>query len=147
MNIHKALQVKNKSIGDITKKFEKIQKHNIFIQRDGFVPTFDTTKLLLEVISDTRNLADLKSKIAVANVKIQTNIHLMAELKGLITKLNIINVQEGESQQYGRNDQVLVTKQVAQIKETEISKLVENLEAEIVKLQDEIDHHNATVTI
>jgi hypothetical protein len=147
MNLHKALQVKNKSVGDITKKFEKIQKHNVFIQREGYIPSFDTKKLLAEVISDTRNLADLKSKIAVANVKIQSNIHLIAELKSLITKLNSININEGESQQYGRNDTIIVNKQVAQIKETEISDLVKQLEEEIVKLQDEIDHHNATVTL
>lgn len=149
MNIRKALQVKNKSAGDIAKKFEKIVKHNVYNQKDGHVVAYDTKKLLAEVISDTRNLAVLKSKIAISNVKIQLNIHLIAELKGIITKLISIPVDERDhSNLYAYTTaNIQEPKQIVQISEVEVSELVKSLEDEIIKLQDEIEHHNSTVTI
>lgn len=148
MNIRKALQVKNKSAGDLAKKFDKINKHNVYTKFDDTAaPAYDTKKLLAEAISDARNLAALKSNIAVANLKIQADIHLMAELKGLIERLNSINTQNGEQRQYGPNGQIVSVKTVPQITEMEVETFVKSLEDEIVKLQDSIDHHNSTVSI
>ena len=148
MNIRKALQVKNKAIGDISKKFEKIKKHNVYTKfDDSAIPAYDTKKLLEEFISDTRNLSALKSNIAIANLKIQSCIHLMAELKGVITKLNEINTQAGEQRQYAPNGQIVSVKTVPQISEQDVEALVKSLEDEIVKIQDTVDYHNSTVEI
>jgi hypothetical protein len=148
MNIRKALQVKNKAVGDISKKFEKIKKHNVYTKLDDtMVPTYDTKKLLEEFVSDARNLAALKSNIAVANLKIQSCIHLMAELKGVIAKLNEINTQSGEQRQYAPNGQIVSVKTVPQITEQEVEALVKSLENEIVRIQDVVDYHNSTVEV
>lgn len=147
MKLRKALQQKNKAVGDIAKKLQLIQKHNVYVERPDLQVPYDTNKLLSDYMSDIRNLAKLKADIAVANTQIQHKIHLITELKYLIKNLQTINVNENLNQQYGRNDQIIVTKSVAQIKEVEINNKIKDLENEISNLQDDIDSFNATQEI
>lgn len=148
MKLRKALQVKNKMAGEIGKNFQIIQKHNVLRSKTptlGAV-TYDTKKLLLDTVSMVRGLAAHKTKIALANAKIQSNIFLMGELKGLIKQLHNINVDGGE-QQIGYGEQAVIVYDIAQINELEVAAMVKSLETEIEKLQDEVDYHNAASDI
>ena len=142
MNVKQALKAKNKLTARI-KELYAIAKDNNSIEQ-GNPRRYSVIGVLNEANELTRELVDLKVKIHKANQPVYDKIFLMAELKGRVKQLKAISCEEGKvTERYGS---------IQAVKEVEIdivlrNKMVENLEAEIEQLQDELDTHNAITQI
>jgi hypothetical protein len=142
MNVKQALKAKNKLTTKI-KELYSIAKDNNSIEQ-GNPRRYSIVGVLNEANELTKELVDLKAKIHRANQPVYDKIFLMAELKGRVKQLKGIGCEEGKvTERYGS---------LQAIKEVEINivqrnEMIENLEAEIEQLQDELDTHNAITQI
>ena len=142
MNVKQALKAKNKLTAKI-KELYSIAKDNNSIEQ-GNPRRYSVVGVLNEANELTKELVDLKAKIHTANQPVHGKIFLMSELKGRVKQLKAIGCEEGKvTERFGS---------VQSVKEIEIdivhrNNMIENLEAEIEYLQDELDTHNAITQI
>jgi hypothetical protein len=142
MNVKQALKAKNKLTAKI-KELYAIAKDNNSIEQ-GNPRRYSVIGVLNEANELTKELVDLKAKIHTANLPVYGKIFLMSELKGRVKQLKAIGCEEGKvTERYGS---------LQAIKEVEINivqrnEMIENLEAQIEQLQDELDTHNAITQI
>ena len=142
MTVKQALKEKNKLVVEIMKHYLIAKEHNSIEQGN---PRRYSVKAALEIAKElTKDLVDLKTKIHKANAPVYDKIFLMAELKSSAKLLKGINCEEGKvTERFGSS---------VSIKEVEINivqrnEMINNLEAQIEQLQDELDAHNATTQI
>jgi hypothetical protein len=146
MKLSQALQAKKKLAGDIAELKVRLLTQNSRPSKQPF--DYDTHAVLEELRKKITELADLKAKIAAANVPIYQRIFYLAELKGLSTHLATMETKSGTFTEGGgwRTDKLEV-EYVVQINKAAADKLVADLKDEITRVQSELDAFNYTTEI
>jgi len=158
MRLSKALKLKNRLAGEITKLKLTIQTHNSV--RKGKTPDneFEVRALFVKLEQRIDELVLVKTAIAVANAGVVPGpnqavydasnfkrIFLLAELKGEIEFLRTIDTKHGvfnEGYAAGGMAQYEVTYEAA-FRERDISAMVGEIQKRIDDVQDGIDAFNA----
>ena len=142
MNIKQALKLKNKLVTQIKEQYEIAKAHNSIEQ--GNPRRYSALKAINQAEQLSIELAELKTKIHLANAPVYDLIFQMSELKNQIKQLKSIPVEEGKvTERYGS---------VTTIKEVELNiaerdNIVKALENKIEAIQDKLDTHNATTEL
>jgi hypothetical protein len=138
MNIKQALKLKNKLVAQIKEQYDIAKAHNSIEQ--GNPRRYSALTAINKAEELSNELAELKTKIHLANTPVYDLIFQMSELKNQIKQLKSIPVDEGKvTERYGS---------VTAIKEVELNiaerdNLVKVLENKIEVIQDKLDTHNA----
>jgi uncharacterized alpha-E superfamily protein len=138
MNIKQALKLKNKLVAQIKEQYDIAKAHNSIEQ--GNPRRYSAVTAINKAEELSIELAELKTKIHLANAPVYDLIFQMSELKNQIKQLKSIPVEEGKvTERYGS---------VTAIKEVELNiaerdNLVKALENKIEVIQDKLDTHNA----
>jgi hypothetical protein len=138
MNIKQALKLKNKLVTQIKEQYDIAKAHNSIEQ--GNPRRYSALKAINQAEELSIELAELKTKIHLANAPVYDLIFQMSELKNQIKQLKSIPVEEGKvTERYGS---------VTTIKEVELNiaerdNIVKALENKIEAIQDKLDTHNA----
>lgn len=150
MNIAKALKTKNRLAGEISRLQTLLQSSN---KRDSRVDeatiVFRSDKILTALIEKTRELVELKTKIALANAGIFGKIEELAQTKSLLSQISALNTTEQLSVKvdpYNAAD-TRAYSVVCFIKESDKEESRMTLQSKIESLQDEIDDYNAKTQI
>ena len=142
MTIAQALKEKNKIGAKLSKHWTKLQSENSMIE--GSTRSYDPLILLKEIDEMTQNLIELKTKIHTASSGVRSKIFRMSELKSYITHLKLVSTKDGYVKD--RYDNSVINME-AVIKTIEIDALLEKKEAEIEKIQEELDIFNHQTSI
>jgi len=143
MKLTKALKLKNQLAGEVAELKERLTKQN---SRAATIPfDYNTAEVLKSLHERIDRLVTVKAAIASANAAQYARIFRLAELKGLVALLKVLDVRHGVFKEAGNYTQsALEVEYVAQLKKAEVDKLVTGLEEEISTLQDELDEFNHT---
>jgi hypothetical protein len=142
MNLKQALKKKNKLTGNLKTALNRMIENNSYF--DGGKVSYDAVEMLKKATDISEELAELKSKIQLANWPVSHLIYEMGELKNLISNLNKMNCDEGLEYNF-RNDNVL--KRYAVINKVKRDELIEQMETRIEEINDELDRFNAVTEI
>ena len=142
MNVKQALKVKNKLVGDIKECYRIIQTQNSI--EEGNPRRYSVKKKIEEIASLTDELVQLKAQLHRANASVYEKIFQMAEIKGIIKELKKMDVSEGK--QDSRYGSVVSVKEV-EMTVIERDVIVKQYEAEVEKIQNELDIHNSNTII
>ena len=146
MTIKQALKYKNKLVTRMNSEFQKVNQYNSI--EDGEKRAYSASEALKKYFELSNELVDLKTKIHQANVKVYDKIFLLSELKSRISKLLILDCSEGKtSNPYSRIHGEPPVLKTVEISILERDSLVQEIEAKIEEIQEELDVHNATTTI
>jgi hypothetical protein len=150
-NLAQALKQKNRLAGEIARAREIVQRENS--RKESQAARADVRAVFDQSVAQSRELAAFKGAIAAANAGVVSGdrgiygkLNLQAELRGLIAFLKALNTLEGEVVEHGGYNAIR-TNYVAAIARDEVDRLVAVYQAEIERLQDEIDEFNATMRI
>jgi hypothetical protein len=141
MTIAQALKEKNKKLSVIEKLRHRVQAFNSV--EEGTTRDYDPRISLENLNREIAELVDLKVKIHEASAPIRKKIFEQSELKSQIRFLKGINTQSGIVR-YGREEPYRVEALIGRI---EIDNLIESMEKQIEKIQEELDAFNHTTTI
>ena len=144
MTIKQALKQKNKLIKQIGENTKLMQEYNSI--EVGNERPYSSIILLAKITEDTKELANLKSKIHVANTPVLEDIFLMSELKSIAQSLKKMDCTEGKSNRdrYRMESEVVLTSEISLVSRNQEIKM---LEAKIEEIQDKLDTFNATTEI
>jgi predicted nucleic acid-binding Zn-ribbon protein len=141
INLAKALKLKNRLAGRISKLDADIQAYNSVAEGKE---RLDVPALIEERSALIRRMVDLKVAISEANRPIQRAIFELAELKAQIDLLSKLNTQHGPAVEGFSGTVVQYT---AQLRKGTVDREVRRLEGEIDRLQDRLDAFNHETTI
>lgn len=142
MNVKQALKQKNKLVGEIKECYRIIQTQNSI--EEGNPRRYSVKKKIEEIATLTDELVQLKAKLHRANAPVYEKIFQMAEIKGIIKELKKMDVSEGK--QDSRYGSVVSVKEV-EMTVIERDAIVKQYEAEVEKIQNELDIHNSNTII
>ncbi len=142
MNVKQALKQKNKLVGEIKECYRIIQTQNSI--EEGNPRRYSVKKKIEEIATLTDELVQLKAKLHRANAPVYEKIFQMAEIKGIIKELKKMDVSEGK--QDSRYGSVVSVKEV-EMTVIERDTIVKEYEAEVEKIQNELDIHNSNTNI
>ena len=166
MKLSKALKLKNRLAGEITKLKGIIQARNV--TEFGQETVYDVKTIVETTLPKViENLVTVKTAIAIANampimpinktlaVDLERinltpywDIFMIAELKGLIETVKEINTKNGKFSEFrGLRETVAQVEYVAQVKQQDVDRLVSEMEKKIDGMQDDLDAFNATLDI
>ncbi len=155
INLSQALKHKNRLAGEISRLRDIVQRENS--RKESQPARADVRAAFDQSVSRSRELAHFKGAIAAANAAVTDSNHgiygklnLQAELRGLIVFIKSLNTKEGEEVErvgFLSRDEAVRTVFVATITRDEVDRLTVAYQAEIDRLQDEIDEFNATTRI
>jgi hypothetical protein len=141
ITIAKALKVKNRLAGQITKLNQEIAVYNS-VQEGAEQPDvralYEARKALVS------HLVDLKTGITRANAPVQAVIYELAELKALIALLTGLNNKHGK---FIEGYSATAVNYVARLRRGDINEEVRRLQADIDRMQDQLDTFNHTTRI
>jgi hypothetical protein len=143
VRIRKALQVKNRLAGEVAQLGKLIQANNS--HRDGQAK-FDVGVLLVKRRDTVQKLVAVKTALALANVSIYEKLARMAELKNEVALYRNLNTTEGE-EDLGYGERAKTVEIVASVTAANVETVVNALNLEIEKIQDEVDYFNSTTEI
>ena len=143
MKLSQALKEKNKLVKKIGNDQKLLGSNNSVIK--GNDRDFNPEDLLKSIKENTVKLVKIKTAIAHANKPIVERIIRQGECKSLITFLKKLNTSDGQVQDRYRSSDPIAYE--AHIKGRDVAREVETLEAEIEKIQAEIDEFNNTTFI
>ena len=157
MKIAKALKLKNRLAGEISRLKGIVQAKNVreATQKEVYDVKRIATVDLINVIDD---LVLVKTVIAMSNAECPSSfipagtpffaIFMMAEIKGYIETLRTVDTKDGTfNSAQGRFGEIATsvpTTYVASLKQVEIDSMIAGFEKKIDDLQDRLDAHNAT---
>jgi hypothetical protein len=154
-NLAQALKHKNRLAGEIARAREIVQRENS--RKESQAARADVRVVFDQCVAQSRELAAFKGAIAAANAGVVSGdrgiygkLNLQAELRGLVMFMKGLNTKEGEEVErvgFLSRDDAVRTVYVATIARDEVDRLVATYQAEIERLQDEIDEFNATTRI
>jgi hypothetical protein len=146
MKLAQALKHKNRLIKKINNVKSNISEYNSNVK--GATKEVDVAIAMKEYDQLIKDLIELKIKMFEASRSIREHIFKLSELKAEISWLRGISTRRGEvrRQNYMGNDGESIEYEVV-FSRQEIETRVENNEAEIDKLQEEIDTFNYTTEI
>ncbi len=142
MNVKQALKQKNKLVGEIKECYRIIQTQNSI--EEGNPRRYSVKKKIEEIATLTDELVQLKAKLHRANAPVYEKIFQMAEIKGIIKELKKMDVSEGK--QDSRYGSVVSVKEV-EMTVIERDAIIKEYEAEVEKIQNELDIHNSNTII
>ncbi len=142
MNVKQALKAKNKLVGEIKECYRIIQTQNSI--EEGNPRRYSVKKKIEEIATLTDELVQLKAKLHRANAPVYEKIFQMAEIKGIIKELKKMDVSEGK--QDSRYGSVVSVKEV-EMTVIERDAIVKEYEAEVEKIQNDLDIHNSNTII
>jgi hypothetical protein len=144
MTIKQALKQKNKLIKQIGENTKLMQEYNSI--EVGNERPYSSIILLAKITEDTKELANLKSKIHVANTPVLEDIFLMSELKSIAQSLKKMDCTEGKSNRdrYRLESESVKTSEISLVRRNET---IKELETRIEEIQDRLDIFNATTQI
>ena len=144
MTIKQALKQKNKLIKQIGENTKLMQEYNSI--EVGNERPYSSIILLAKITEDTKELANLKSKIHVANTPVLEDIFLMSELKSIAQSLKKMDCTEGKSNRdrYRLESESVKTSEISLVRRNET---IKELESRIEEIQDRLDFFNATTQI
>jgi hypothetical protein len=138
MNLKQALKRKNRLVGLIAEEYIKVSQYNSV--DDVNQRPYSVREALQNWLNLTDELIELKSKIQIANNKVNDKIFRLSELKTQVKQLKKLDCTSGLYYSKWSDDKV-VTK-VAEIEVVERDNMVKEMEAQIEKIQDELDEWN-----
>lgn len=142
ITLTKALKLKNRLAGRVTKLTQDVQNYNSV--QDG-AETVDVRARFAERAAVVGQLTDLKAAISRANLPIQKAIFELAERKAEVALLAGLNTKHGVYKEgYPTGGDVTY---VARLRKADVDELVAKLEAEIDRLQDRLDGFNHTTVV
>jgi hypothetical protein len=143
MTIKKALKEKNKKIKKIGDFYSKMTQYNSI--EEGKPRPYSSKEMMEKYKESVNELIELKTKIHLANAPVYDKIFRLSELKSMVKNINSMNCSEG-STQYNRfsEERVIMTSEISII---EKDLIIEEMENEIEKIQDELDHFNTITNI
>ena len=144
MTIKQALKQKNKLIKQIGENTKLMQEYNSI--EVGNERPYSSIILLAKITEDTKELANLKSKIHIANTPVLEDIFLMSELKSIAQSLKKMDCTEGKSNRdrYRLESESVKTSEISLVRRNET---IKELETRIEEIQDRLDVFNATTQI
>lgn len=163
MKLSKALKLKNRLAGEVTRLKGIIQTRNV--TEAGQDVIYDVKKIVeVELPAAIKNLVTVKTAIAVANAGpiaspaaiTQENIEatpywaifMIAELKGAIEVIKAMDTKNGKfTDTRGFRETTTQVEYVAQVKQKDVDVVVASLEKQIDATQDELDAYNASTNI
>ena len=146
MKLAKALKVKNKLAGEISQAQKLIEAANV-VEGSNARP-HDVRKIYSDMVFNQEMLAELKGRISAANVPIARRIFMMSELKGRIAFLRGMSTKDGEFMVEGRyGTDTKFREYRAELTAAWVEEQVRAMSAEIERLQDEIEEHNALTEV
>ena len=146
MTIKQALKYKNKLVAKINAEFNKAHTYNSV--EEGQKRAYSASQALSNYFDLSNELVELKAKIHKANDKVYDKIFLLSELKSRISKLQILDCNEGKVQdRYSKIHGEAPVNKTVEITILERDSLIQEIEAKIEAVQEELDTHNATTEI
>lgn len=147
VSLAKALKLKNRLIAALTRTKEILKRENSRLEKSP--SKVDREQLYQQLETQTRELVDLKTKLAVANVGVYGKLAEMEELKSRITFLRELSTATGEVRQPRFSHNVEPEKEVytAYFDNEKRDAEIARLEVRIATLQDEVDEYNAVTKI
>lgn len=142
MTLAKALKKKNRLAGKVSKLQQEIQKENS--ARSDCPKKIEVEKLMTELEEIIKALIKIKIAIFVASTPQRENILTLSELKSQIVFLESINTQEGNVNEYGREQAI---KYSVVFDRVWIKNRIEKCELKIDRIQDELDEFNHIANI
>jgi len=144
MTIKQALKQKNKLIKQIGENTKLMQEYNSI--EVGNERPYSSIILLAKISEDTKELANMKSKIHIANTPVLEDIFLMSELKSMAQSLKKMDCTEGKSNRdrYRLESESVKTSEISLVRRNET---IKELETRIEEIQDRLDVFNATTQI
>ena len=143
MTIRQALKEKNSLLKRINDELVKVKTYNSI--DEGNIRPYSTRESLIKVKDLTDELTRLKTRIHTANLPVYHKIFELSELKNLVKHIRSIDCSEGKvSERFSRTEPSV---KVAEIGVVERDTIIKDFEEQIERLQDELDHHNATTQI
>lgn len=142
MNVKQALKAKNKLVGEIKECYKIIQSQNSI--EEGNPRRYKVKEQIAKVAQLTDELVQLKARLHRANSDVYEKIFQMAEIKGIIKELKKMDVSEGK--QDSRYGSVVSVKEV-EVNVVERDTIVKEYEAEVERIQNELDIHNSNTNI
>lgn len=146
MKLHKALKLRKRLVGEITKLKSEIQAKNSYMVGSLNAEKYNVSKMYDELLEKIDQLTALKFVINEANREIQSKIYVMSEYKALITFWNSVSTTEG-TQEGGRYGSEALREYIAQVDEETRNAYVKDYQARVDALQEEIDTFNYTTEI
>ena len=140
MKLHKALKLRKKLVGEISKIKEQICSKNSYVE--GKPLRYDVPTLMTALNEKTNELVKLKCNINKTNAPIQSDIYRLSELKGLVVMWNGVSTNEGE-QTFGYGEKTILNFKT-QVNEEEKDALVSKIQTEIDDIQERLDAFNYT---
>jgi hypothetical protein len=153
-----ALKHKNRLAGEVARLREIVQRENS--RKETQPARADVRAAFDESVTRSRELAAFKGALAAANAGVTDaagaargiygKLNLQAELRGLLAFIKALNTKEGEEVEHVgflSRDEATRTVYVATITRDEVDRLTVAYQAEIERLQDEIDEFNAVTRI
>ena len=142
MNVKQALKAKNKLVGEIKECYKIIQSQNSI--EEGNPRRYKVKEQIAKIAQLTDELVQLKAQLHRANSDVYEKIFQMAEIKGIIKELKKMDVSEGK--QDSRYGSVVSVKEV-EVNVVERDTIVKEYEAEVERIQNELDIHNSNTNI
>jgi len=142
MNVKQALKAKNKLVGEIKECYKIIQSQNSI--EEGNPRRYSVKEQIDKVAQLTDELVQLKAQLHRANAPVYEKIFQMAEIKGIIKELKKMSTDEGK--QDSRYGSVVSVKEV-EVNVVERDTIIKEYEAEVERIQNELDIHNSNTNI
>ena len=139
MKIKQALKRKNRLIQETNQHWARVSQHNLRSSDEGIELDYDARECLQAWQRGVEELIVLKAQIHAANAPVFGKIFRLAELKGMIASLRSL-----KTKRQVMSDGSFLVPVIGLLERDE---LISKYEAEIEKIQDELDYFNATTEI
>lgn len=146
MKLNQALKEKKRLLQKINEAYARFHSSNSI--EDNETRAYDPEEQFTLFNELTKDLIELKSKIAKANQPIQERIFQLGEYKNIINRLRSVDTTEGKklmSRNSSNGPNYIEYKCWMGI--TNRDNVIKDLEQKIESIQDEIDTFNATTSI
>ena len=144
MNLSKALKHKKKLVKQADEFYSRFATYNSF--EIGTTPSYNPEEMFEGWLKTTDELVSLKAKIHQANVPIAEKIFRLGEIKNIITRMRGVDTKEGKVRdRYSINDNPIEYTVYVNLVSKDLQ--IKNYEAELEKLQEEIEAFNALTKI
>jgi len=145
MNIAKALKVKNRLIGEVTKLQEIVRRENS--RRNDNTSKVDVAAMLCQLDDTREKLIQLKAAIAIASAAISEKLVRLSEKKTYVNWIDSLPTRDGKEKVALGTKEVETYEWKAYYNRQALDELVIGERKAIEKLQDEVDEFNAKTTI
>jgi hypothetical protein len=144
MKLSKALKEKNKLVREIHDLKNKISQY--VITEENNESPYNVHELASELNLKKKELVQLKTKIQIKNIDILEKMYTLSELKDTLLWMRGLPKGETNGREY-RNGEYIMIKRISAFDVKDTDQLIETIQVEIEKIQDQIDEYNATTDI